>query len=147
MDNEKIDATDQSEQPKKAGRGSGLIPIKPGEVRGSRKGIQNKSTKMMKEALVIAAEASKHSNKKGLIGYLTWLADHREETFATLLGRLLPLQVNMRSEHVETKRYETVAEVRIAMIEKGIAPERADQLIALTMPRTTEDERKTERDN
>ncbi|WP_369719729.1 hypothetical protein AB8Z38_20930 [Bradyrhizobium sp. LLZ17] len=55
-------------------------------------------TREIKQAIILAAEKSKHSNGKGLVGYLTFLADKRPETFTTLLGRLIPLQAKVTGD-------------------------------------------------
>ena len=52
-------------------------------------GVPNKSTRALKEAIVLAAEQSVHSETKDLVGYVKYLADKKPEIFASLLGRLL----------------------------------------------------------
>ncbi|MGY4503745.1 hypothetical protein ACVWYH_007702 [Bradyrhizobium sp. GM24.11] len=68
------------------------IPKKGQRFGGRQNGTQNKVTRELKEAIILAAENSVHSKTKDLVGYVTWLADKRPEVFASLLGRLLPLQ-------------------------------------------------------
>ena len=73
--------------------------FKKGDGRGGRpKGATNKTTRELKEAILLAAEKSKHSKGGGLVGYLTYLANSRPETYAVLLGRLLPLQAKIESD-------------------------------------------------
>ena len=62
---------------------------------GRPKGLENKTTKLLKEALIIAAEAvgSDGDGKDGLSGYCEDLARNEKKAFAALMGRLLPLQI------------------------------------------------------
>jgi hypothetical protein len=131
--------------PKKTGRGSGLIPIKPGEVRGSRKGIPNKMTTTVKDA--IAAVADKLG---GIEGLYKWVKKNKGNEYAfwtSIYPRLLPLQVNVRSEHTETKVYKTVAELRIELLGRGIPVDRVDQMVMLAIPGMVSDVRHIDRDD
>src|SRR5690348_2784437 len=75
--------------------------FKKGDGRGGRpKGAPNKTTRALKEAIILAAEKSKHSKGGDLEGYLRYLADEKPELFVPLLGRLLPLQVRAKEEIV-----------------------------------------------
>ena len=79
-----------------AARSRGLkIPKKGERFGGRQKGTPNQTTREFKEALFLAAEKSKHSKGEGLVGYLTYLANERQETYAKLLGRMIPLQAKM----------------------------------------------------
>jgi hypothetical protein len=92
----------------------------------------------MKEAIILAAEQSKHSKTGDLVGYLLFLADDHPELFAPFLGRLLPLQVNAKTERSVKVTYRTVEEVRAALIARGLAPERADLLLIGKVPEPVE---------
>ena len=73
--------------------------FKKGDGRGGRpKGAQNKTTRVLKEAIILAAEQSKHSKAGDLEGYLRYLADEKPELFVPLLAKLLPLQVKAKNE-------------------------------------------------
>lgn len=75
------------------------IGFKKGDPRAGRpKGRENETTRMVKDAIVLAAEHSKLSKGTGLVGYITWLADNRPELYAGLIGRLIPLQVKGKFE-------------------------------------------------
>jgi hypothetical protein len=66
---------------------------RPGERRGGRRrGTPNKTTTALKEAILEAAELA--GGDGGLVGYLTTLAKTNTSAFATLLGKVLPLQVS-----------------------------------------------------
>ena len=79
-----------------AARSRGLkIPKKGERFGGRQKGTPNQTTRELKEALFLAAEASRHSDGKGLVGYLTYLANERQETYAKLLGRMIQLQAKI----------------------------------------------------
>ena len=74
-----------------------MRPMRKGERRvGRAKGTPNKITREIKEALINAAEMSKHSASKTLEGYALYLADNKPEVFASLLGRLIPVQANVK---------------------------------------------------
>jgi hypothetical protein len=74
------------------------IPRKGQRFGGRQKGTQNRVTRELKEAIILAAENSVHSKTKDFVGYLKFLADKRPEVFASLLGRLLPLQGKVQFE-------------------------------------------------
>lgn len=62
---------------------------------GRRAGTPNKTTALLKEAIIRAAEATgSDGNGKGkLTGYCTFLAKTEPKAFAQLLGKVLPMQV------------------------------------------------------
>jgi hypothetical protein len=60
--------------------------------------------------------------KDGELGYLEWLARNHPGYFASLYGRLVPLDVNQRSETKTVVRYETVEERRQAAMEAAMEP-------------------------
>lgn len=65
----------------------------PGERRGGRrKGTPNKTTTTLKDAILQAGKRA--GGKDGLVGYLTTLATTNPGAFASLLGKVLPLQVS-----------------------------------------------------
>src|SRR5262245_25775259 len=79
---------------------------------GRPKGSPNKTTALLKEAILTAAEM--HGNdgegKDGLICYCQHLAASEPKAFAALLGRVLPLQLSggdepIEHEHTVTIRY------------------------------------------
>ncbi|MFG1340382.1 hypothetical protein [Xanthobacter autotrophicus] len=62
---------------------------------GRPKGKPNRTTTMLKDAILQAAEnvGQDGAGKGGTTGYLQRLALEEPKAFATLLGRVLPLQV------------------------------------------------------
>lgn len=62
---------------------------KPGP--GRPKGSQNKTTAILKDAILQAAE--KAGGKGGMVGYLTLQATVNPQSFLPLLGKVLPMQV------------------------------------------------------
>ena len=62
---------------------------KPGP--GRPKGVPNKSTQLLKDAILAAA--TKAGGKDGLVGYLNAQATANPQSFLPLLGKVLPLQV------------------------------------------------------
>lgn len=62
---------------------------------GRPKGSSNKTTLLLKEAILLAAAQVGRDGKGegGLTGYLSSLAKTEPKAFSSLLGRVLPLQV------------------------------------------------------
>lgn len=58
---------------------------------GRPKGMQNKNTLLLKDALLLAAKGA--GGKDGLVGYLTTQAVENPGPFMSLLGKVLPLQI------------------------------------------------------
>jgi hypothetical protein len=55
------------------------------------KGVPNKTTALLKDAILAAA--TKAGGKDGLVGYLTTQATANPQSFIPLLGKVLPMQV------------------------------------------------------
>lgn len=58
---------------------------------GRAKGTPNKTTALLKDAILQAAE--KAGDKDGLVGYLTTQARANPGPFMALLGKVLPMQI------------------------------------------------------
>lgn len=71
----------------------------PNAGKGRKKGVPNKVTTELKDAILKAAElcGEDGKGKDGLIGYLTTVARSDVKAFSGLLGRVLPLQVTGES--------------------------------------------------
>jgi hypothetical protein len=65
---------------------------RPGEG-GRPKGIPNKTTVIIREALILAAQGA--GGKDGLVGYLKTQAVKNPAAFLTLLGKVIPTQTAM----------------------------------------------------
>src|SRR5258708_29553846 len=59
--------------------------------KGRKKGVLNKTTALLKGAILKAAESA--GDAKGLVGYLEHQARKNPGPFLALLGRVLPIQV------------------------------------------------------
>lgn len=64
-----------------------VMPISPGRP----KGVPNKTTALLKDAILKAAEAA--GDEEGIVGYLTTQAKANPGPFMALLGKVLPMQV------------------------------------------------------
>lgn len=60
---------------------------------GRPKGSVNKTTALLKDAILKAAEAAGGGGEDGLVNYLTEQAKETPAAFMTLLGKVLPMQV------------------------------------------------------
>jgi len=58
---------------------------------GRPKGVPNKATSLLKDAIIQAAE--KAGGKAGMVGYLTEQAEKNPGPFMGLLGKVLPMQL------------------------------------------------------
>lgn len=58
---------------------------------GRKKGTPNKTTAVLKDAILLAAEQA--GDKGGLVGYLKTQATSNPQSFLPLLGKVLPLQI------------------------------------------------------
>lgn len=64
---------------------------------GRKKGTRNKTTQLLKDAILVAAETA--GQKDGLIGYLRTQAVLNPGPFMALLGKVLPLQIQGDAEN------------------------------------------------
>jgi hypothetical protein len=65
----------------------------PKRKAGRPKGAHNKTAMSLKEAILSAANSYDENGRSGMAGWLEELRDRFPKAFATLLGRVLPLQV------------------------------------------------------
>jgi len=63
------------------------------------------------------------NGKDALVGYLRFLAVYHPPTFAGLLGRVMPLHVNVKTNPQVEVSYPTLEEARQALRERGFDPE------------------------
>lgn len=60
---------------------------------GRKKGSRNKTTVLLKDAVLMAAEGA--GGKEGLVGYLKRQAKDNPGPFMTLLGKIIPTQTQV----------------------------------------------------
>lgn len=67
----------------------------PNAGKGRKKGVPNKTTAALKEAILAAAEqvGADGNGEDGLTGYLVHIAKNDIKAMAGLLGKVLPMQV------------------------------------------------------
>lgn len=63
----------------------------PAAGMGRPKGTPNKTTRLLKEAILMAAE---QSHQEGVVGYLKVQAIENPGPFMALLGKVLPMQIS-----------------------------------------------------
>lgn len=81
---------------------------------GRAKGTPNKTTKALKDAILMAAEATGYDGKgkEGLVGYLKHVASSDVKAFSALLGKVLPMQVTGDPDNPVGVVFKTVYESR-----------------------------------
>ena len=126
---------------------------------GRKRGAANKTTALLKEAILLAAELEgdqdlrttarlngetdeEIAKRGGLIGYLRWVARNNPAPFVTLLGRVMPTQLRVDA-HTDLT-YRTVAEVERDMAARGFAVADLVPLMIEAHPLKGEDEQKEE---
>lgn len=63
-------------------------PLPPNAGKGRKKGVPNKTTRLLKEAILQAAEEA--GGSEGMVGYLRRQAIENPGPFLALLGKVLP---------------------------------------------------------
>lgn len=99
--------------------------FKPGNP-GRKVGTTTKTTRLIREAILIAAELEGQDGKgKGkLIGYMRRMAVEDMKAFAMLLGKVIPLQIENRTlDPRENVTYHSVEEVKRELASRGISME------------------------
>jgi sarcosine oxidase gamma subunit len=70
----------------------GTLP--PNAGKGRVAGVPNKTTALLKDAILRAAEAAGNKvGQEGMVSYLTQQAEQNPAAFLSLLGKVLPMQV------------------------------------------------------
>jgi hypothetical protein len=90
---------------------------------GGRKAADpNKMPTTLKECILRAGEilGSDGKGKDGLTGWIIQLAVNEPRTYAMLLGRVLPYQVETRSDVKSEIVYRSVTEIRREMASRGV---------------------------
>lgn len=64
----------------------------PNAGKGRVKGVPNRTTALLKDAILKAAEGA--GDKDGMVGYLKTQAKENPGPFMALLGKVLPMQVS-----------------------------------------------------
>jgi hypothetical protein len=93
-----------------------------GKTGGRQPGVHNRTTRLLKEALILAAELEGRDGRgKGeLVGFLRRVANEDIRTFAMLLGRVIPLQVDTKNDTRVEVAYDTIDDVRRDLEAQGI---------------------------
>jgi len=76
---------------------------------GRPKGVPNKQTALLKDAILMAATEA--GGPEGIVGYLKQQASDNPQSFLPLLGKVLPLQLvgsGNDGEHIIAQRIELV---------------------------------------
>jgi hypothetical protein len=68
-------------------------------------------------------------------GYLEWLSMNRPASFAALLGRVLPTQLNIKTASSLKVTYKTVEEANKALRDVGITDVMVNEIMKLEAPK------------
>lgn len=110
-----------------------VVPIKkrkpgtfgPDRPPPNRKGFTNKNTRILKDAIMLAAELEGQDGQgKGkLVGFMRKVAQEDLRAFVMLLSRVIPLQVENKTMDDGPKRttYKSVDEVKRELASRGIS--------------------------
>jgi hypothetical protein len=110
-------------------------PFKKGEPHVGRKaGVPNKLSRQLKDAIIFGMEHSIHSKDGTVESYMTTVADKRMDLMVPLAGKLLPLLINARTAITNKIVYQSVEEVKLALIAKGMPAEKVDLLLPTKAP-------------
>lgn len=92
---------------------------------GRRVGAIAKNTRILKDAIMLAAEleGSDGEGTGKLVGYLRKVAREDVRAFVSLLGRVIPLQVEQRQVENKSEKviYKSVEEVQRELESRGIS--------------------------
>jgi hypothetical protein len=94
------------------------------------------TTRLLKEAILLAAELEGRDGrgKDELVGFLRRVANEDIRAFAMLLGRVLPLQVEARTDMSVEVTSKTVEEVRRELEDRGISIEAVKRTALVAIP-------------
>ena len=88
---------------------------------GRKRGTPNKSTKLLREVVLLAAAAAGSERADdGLYRYLKNVAKKSPAIFIPLLSRCLPLQVESQQTQTVEVNYRTANELREELIRRGV---------------------------
>lgn len=81
-----------------------MVGRKPGTPKtgGRKKGTPNRTTALLKDAILLAATKAGGGEEDGLVTYLTIQAAENPGPFMSLLGKVLPMQVQGDPENPMT---------------------------------------------
>lgn len=125
---------------------SGLRPFKKGDRRlpnaGRKKGVPNKLTMQIKQAIAEAAEyvGQDGDGYMGALGYFAWLARREPQVYGRLVEKILPslFQGTIGGNMSASGKYETLAELAEALKQRGLPP--PSKLIDITPKKKAHDE-------
>jgi hypothetical protein len=89
---------------------------------GRKKGIPNRTTSVLKQAIIAAAEAvgSDGNGRDGLTGYLQMIAEKHPKEMCYLISKVLPLQLASDPDMPATVVFRSAADVRLEIERRGI---------------------------
>ena len=117
--------------------GTNIVPIKSKRGRFGKEGVPNpgkprgainKNTRLLKEAIMLAAEIEGQDGQgKGkLVGFMRKVAQEDLRAFVMLLSRIIPLQVEQKTmddDRPKRTTYKSVDEVKRELASRGVSME------------------------
>lgn len=95
-------------------------------VGGRQKGTVNKTSRVLKECILLAAEetGSDNKGKEGLLGYLKSIARTDKKTYAGLLRAVLPLQIHSTTQTDVNHTFQSREEIVRQLQARGLPVDR-----------------------
>lgn len=98
---------------------------------GRAPGVQNKFTRIMKDAILEAIELEGYDRKgkDGMTGFFRMVARKDLRAFCMLANRAMPLQIEAKNDTKVEVTYQSIDEVKKELAARGISIEAVQQLL------------------
>jgi hypothetical protein len=137
--NGKDDANDKPRTGRGLSVGSRPTQFQKGH-RGRQLGSTNAVTRLLKDAVLMAAETSELSGGGKLVGYLRWASENEPKAFMALLSKLLPLQHSV--DRFTQTVYRSYEQINLELGHHGLSLEVIEKIKSIDVSAPDVDEEK-----